>query len=466
VSEPGENAQVMGLGAAGSGKHGNGELAEAMVATITQPLLVLNHALYVELANPAFLEQFEVSPEQTVGHQLYELGNGQWDMPELRRLLEEVLSRQQAVKNYRVEHTFEQIGRRIMLLNANPIVRGDALDRILLAISDVTEREQLLFDLEGRSEFAEKLIDSIREALVVLSWELRVRSANQSFYEIFQVESAETEGRLIYELGNGQWNIPALRELLEDILPQENELDDFEVEHRFEHIGRRIMLLNARRLDHEHLILLAIRDVTEERRAATQREALTGELQHRVKNILNSVRALASQSRQSSTTLDGFIEAFDARLRALARAQDLLVRGPLEKVRLADLVRLELEASGGREGSTFSIRGPAVRLSPRDAQAMAMTLHELATNALKYGALSIPSGRVAVAWRTDRRDDAWHLRLQWREHGVRIENRPPSKGFGSRTIEGGLPYILGGSSRLTFHLDGAECVIKFPLPEE
>jgi two-component sensor histidine kinase len=129
-------------------------------------------------------------------------------------------------------------------------------------------------------------------------------------------------------------------------------------------------------------------------------------------------------------------------------------------------VRLELEASGGCEGSTFSIRGPAVPLSPRDAQAMAMTIHELATNALKYGALSVPSGRVAVGWRTDRRQDDWHLWLQWREHGVRIENRAPSKGFGSRTIEEGLPYILGGSSRLTFHPDGAECVIEFPLPEE
>ena len=267
-------------------------------------------------------------------------------------------------------------------------------------------------------------------------------------------------------LGNGQWNIPRLRELLDDILPKENQFDDYEVEHEFEQVGRRIMLLNARRLDHEHLILLAIRDITEERRAETQREALTGELQHRVKNILNNVRALASQCRQSSSTLDGFIEAFDARLQALARAQDLLVRGPLEKVQLADLVRFELEASGGREGSTFTLRGPAVRLSPRDAQAIAMTIHELASNALKYGALSVGSGRLEVAWRTERRADDWHFRFRWREHGVPMGDPAPDKGFGSRTIEESLPYILGGSSRLTFHPDGAECVIEFPLPEE
>jgi two-component sensor histidine kinase/PAS domain-containing protein len=465
VSESNGSKQVA-ISQAGTEALENGALTAAMVATITQPLLVLDGALRVGLANPAFLEAFQVSPEETVGCPLYELGNGQWDIPALRRLLEEVLSRQQEVRSYRVEQEFQRIGRKVMLLNANRIVRDGVPDRILLAISDVTERERLLFDLEGRSEFAEKLIDSIREALVVMSWDLRVRSANHSFYETFQVDPAETGGHRIYELGNGQWNIPRLRELLEDILPKDNEFDDFEVEHEFEHIGRRIMLLNARRLDHEHLILLAIRDVTEERRAETQREALTGELQHRVKNILNNVRALASQSRQSSTSLNGFIEAFDARLRALARAQDLLVRGPLQKVRLVELVRLELEASGGREGATFTVRGPAVHLSPRDAQAMAMTIHELATNALKYGGLSVPAGRVEVAWRTDRRDDDWHLRLQWRERGVGIENSTPTRGFGARTIEENLPYILGGSSRLTFHPDGAECVIEFPLPED
>jgi two-component sensor histidine kinase/PAS domain-containing protein len=466
MSESGTHEPAAVPEAMASGLVGNGELAAAIVATITQPLLVLDGALRIELANRAFLERFEVSPEETVGRQLYDLGNGQWDVPELRHLLEEVLSRRQAVKDYRIEHEFERIGRKIMLLNANPIVRGDVVERTLLAITDITERERLLFDLEGRREFAEKLIDSVREGLVVLGWDLRVRSANQSFYRAFGVDPAETEGRLIYDLGNGQWNIPRLRALLEDILPLETQLDDFEVEHRFEGIGQRTMLLNARQLDHEHLILLAIRDVTEERRAEAQQDALMGELQHRIKNILNNVRALSVQTRQSSPTLEAFALAFDARLQALARTQDLLVRSPLEKVGLADLVRFELDASGGREGSNFALEGPEVRLSPRDAQAMAMTIHELTTNALKYGALSVESGRIEVAWRTEQRDGTSHLWLCWRERGLRVRDSAPSKGFGSRVIEDSLPYILGGTSRLTFHPDGVECLIEFPLPEE
>ena len=466
MSESGASDQTVAAAVVTPAVAGNGVLAAGIVATITQPLLVLDGAGRIELANPAFLEQFQVSSEETVGRQLFELGNGQWNIPELRRLLEEILSRQGAVKNYRVEHEFERIGRKIMLVNANRIVRGGALDRTLLAITDITEREQLLWELEGRREFAEKLIDSVREGLVVLGWDLRVRSANESFYRGFGVEPAETEGRLIYELGNGQWNIPRLRTLLEDILPRETRFDDFEVEHEFERIGQRIMLVNACRLDHQNLILLAIRDVTEERRAKAQQEALMGELQHRIKNILNNVRALSAQTRQNSPTLDAFAEAFDARLQALARTQDLLVRGPLEKVVLADLVRFELDAAGGREGSNVTLEGPVVRLSPRDAQAMAMTIHELTTNALKYGALSLESGRVGVAWRTEQRDGQAHLWLRWREHGLQVEDQAPIKGFGSRVIEDSLPYILGGTSKLTFHADGAECVIEFPLPAE
>jgi PAS domain S-box-containing protein len=466
VSNSSESEQAAMLGSLASAESGRAGFSAAIVTTMTQPLLVLDDRLRIVLVNPAFLDRFRMTLEETVGRQLYELGSGCWNIPELRRLLEEVLSRERAVTDYRVELEWERIGRKIMLVNGNRIVQDGAPDRILLAIEDITERERLRFDLEGRREFAEKLIDSIREGLVVLTWDLHVRTANHSFYQTFAVDPGETEGRLIYELGNGQWDIPRLRRLLQDILPRENEFDDVEVEHEFEHIGPRIMLLNGRRLDHEQLILLAIRDLTEERRAQSQREALTSELQHRVKNILNNVRALASQTQQRSSTLEAFAEAFDARLQALARAQDLLVRGPLKRIALAELVRFELEASGAREGSTFSLRGPAVRLPPRDAQAVAMTIHELTTNALKHGALSVASGRVEVVWGIEQQDDGCQFWFRWREHGVEVTSLAPDKGFGSRQIEQSLPYMLGGSSHLKFHPDGAECVLELPLPEE
>src|SRR3954451_13899366 len=123
-------------------------------------------------------------------------------------------------------------------------------------------------------EFAQCIVDAVREPLVILDDQLRVRSANRSFYQAFAVEPAETEGRLIYELGNGQWNIPRLRTLLEEILPKDRSFCDLEVEHVFEAIGRKRMLRTGRKIaregNHAELILLAIEDITELWRAEVE----------------------------------------------------------------------------------------------------------------------------------------------------------------------------------------------------
>jgi PAS domain S-box-containing protein len=116
-------------------------------------------------------------------------------------------------------------------------------------------------------DFFENFMASIREPLIMLDPDLKVVKANPSFYRSFNVQPNETEGILIYHLGNRQWDIPRLRELLEELLPRNTAFHDFEVEHTFENIGRKIMHLNARRIDNEkkqtRLILLAIEDVTE-----------------------------------------------------------------------------------------------------------------------------------------------------------------------------------------------------------
>ncbi|MBL27331.1 MAG: sensor histidine protein kinase [Rhodospirillaceae bacterium] len=445
---------------------GEPDLAEAMLETTSQPFLVLDHELRVEKVNRAFLHQFRVAERDTRGHTIHELGNGQWDIPELNRLLHQVQADGGAVCDYRVEHEFEQIGKRVMLVNANHLSRPAGPDNLLLAFNDVTERERIQFELEGRTEFAEKLIDSVREALIVMDWDLRVQSANQSFYESFGVEQAETEGRLIYELGNGQWDIPELRRLLEEVLPNGDAFDDYLVEHEFPTIGRRAMLLNGRRLDHLNLILLAIRDVTEEQNAAARQQAMMGELRHRVKNILNNVRALAVQTWRSSDDPESFIQAFQSRIGALSRAQDLVVASPTEAVSIRDIVRSELVAVGAEEGRHYSIDGPDVRLTPRNAQAFAMTIHELTTNAAKYGALSVDGGRIDMTWKMDRRDGEDRLCFRWRESGVQIAEREPKRGFGSKVIEESLPHMLGGSARLKFHRDGAECLVEYPIPPD
>ncbi len=129
------------------------------------------------------------------------------------------------------------------------------------------ERTPLVEDIQN---YAQNIVDTVREPLLILDATLRVRSANRAFYQTFHVSAAETEGQLIYELGNGQWDIPDLRTLLEDIVPTSSVFDDFELEHTFPAIGRRVMLLNARKLQaghHGELLVLAMEDVTERRRS-------------------------------------------------------------------------------------------------------------------------------------------------------------------------------------------------------
>src|SRR3989440_6185850 len=128
-------------------------------------------------------------------------------------------------------------------------------------------REPMIDDIQ---DYALNIVDTVREPLLILDTTLRVRSANRAFYQTFQVSPEETVDRLIYELGNGQWDIPALRTLLEDIVPKSSVFNDFELEHAFPVIGRRVMLLNARKLEaghHGELLVLAMADVTARKRA-------------------------------------------------------------------------------------------------------------------------------------------------------------------------------------------------------
>ncbi len=150
--------------------------------------------------------------------------------------------------------------------------RGEIAGSVLV-FRDITERRRQEKLIKDAMDYAHNILETQREPFLVLSRDLRVVSANRSFCDAFQVEKNETEGRFVYDLGNEQWNIPALRELLEKILPKDQAFDGFEVKHHFEHIGLKSMLLNARRIrkpgNHSELILLAIEDITA-RRAAEQ----------------------------------------------------------------------------------------------------------------------------------------------------------------------------------------------------
>ncbi len=287
--------------------------AQDIVDTVREPLLMLDTTLRVRSANRAFYQTFRVTAAETEDQLIYELGNGQWDIPDLRTLLEDIIPKSSVFDDFELEHTFPEIGRRVMLLNARQLRAGSHGELLVLAMEDVTERRRAEADLDAIDAYAQDIVDTVREPLLILDPSLRVRSANRAFYQTFEVDTEETENRLIYELGNGQWDIPALRTLLEDIIPKSSVFNDFELEHTFPRIGRRVMLLNARQLragSHDELLVLAMEDVTERRRAEADLEAIETYAQDIVATVREPLLILDASLRVRSANR-AFYQTFE-----------------------------------------------------------------------------------------------------------------------------------------------------------
>jgi len=205
------------------------------------------------------------------------------------------------------------------------------------------------------------------------------------------------------------------------------------------------------------------RDITERKQAEMLQRLLVQELNHRVKNTLATIQAIANQSMRRARTPAEFVAGFSGRVQALARTHELLTHTRLQGAEIMDLVRDQV-LLGGTDDSRVEIAGPALMLDAQTAMNLALVVHELATNARKYGALSGPAGRLSVTWET-RSNGERHLVLEWRESAGRKISVPRERGFGSTLIEQTLK-AHGGSASIRYGAEGMSGTFTLPVPEQ
>jgi two-component sensor histidine kinase len=201
-------------------------------------------------------------------------------------------------------------------------------------------------------------------------------------------------------------------------------------------------------------------DVTDRVLGDRQQKLLLDELNHRVKNTLSTVQAIASQTLRTNADPADFRIAFEARLMALSATHNLLTATNWVSADLREVAQLEFRPYGPER---YRLEGPSVALSPAQALALGLLFHELATNAAKYGALAHGDGEVEVVWRVRPQDDAAELEMDWKEHDGPPVIRPTRRGFGSRLIERSLQGQLGGEATLSYAPEGVCCHIRLPL---
>ncbi|ACL58661.1 CheR family methyltransferase [Methylobacterium nodulans] len=313
-------------------------------------------------------------------------------------------------------------------------------------------------------------LESTQIATVFLDNELRVTNATPAVAEVFHLVDSDI-GRPITHIKPRI----AYDELQDDVRRVLRTLSTVEREIANPATGARYMVrvLPYRSVDNFIAgVVVTFVDITARQRAEEalresegQAKLLLAELQHRVRNTLAVLRSIVRRTAATSDTVEVFAAHLEGRIDAFARVQAAVTRDPAAGIDLEQLVSHELLAHVAHEGDQVrSIAGPSLRLRPKAAETLALAIHELATNAVKHGALSAPNGRIAVAWRINEgATPEPMLVLDWSETGVALSGEPPAhRGFGTELIERMLAYELGGNAALTFRPEGLHCRIAVP----
>jgi chemotaxis protein methyltransferase CheR len=328
--------------------------------------------------------------------------------------------------------------------------------------------------LEEANLLAQAIVNTIPEPFLVLDAELRVVEASRSFYEIFKVDPAQTQGCLLYALGHGQWDIPALRVLLETILPERVAMDGFEVDHDFPAIGHRIMLLNARKVLYDEsdtmAILLAFRDVTERRAIEQEKEALLKrsedlrrqnevllqEMKHRVANSLQIIASILMLKARAVSSDETRFHLQDAHQRVMSVAtvqQHLDMTDGIDQIEVGNYLEklcagLGTSMIGDDQPVAIVVTSDTGMIPSSKAVSLGLIVTELVINALKY---AFPDHRneaaIDVSYAIDK--DDWRLVVSDNGVGKDTDEQPKTAGGLGTTIVAALADQLDAQVTMT-----------------
>jgi two-component sensor histidine kinase len=309
-------------------------------------------------------------------------------------------------------------------------------------------------EIEDKATLAQAIVDTVREPLLVLDQDLRVVAASRSFLTSFDVSSEVTLGRLVYELGEGEWNIPALRHLLERIVPEHNVMEDFEVEHVFPRIGHRTLLLTARKVFYEGnshtTLLLCFYDISGRRASEraleallVQKDLLLAEMSHRVANSLQIIASILLLKAKTVRSEESRLHLEDAHRRVLSVAsvqQHLQAYGLGHEISIASYLGTLCETlsasmiSGNRPVALRVVSGEG-HASSSTAVSLGLIVTELVMNALKHAfSEDTKTAEIVVGYETDKAD--WKLTVSDNGRGLPKRRRSQTKiGLGTHLVE-------------------------------
>jgi PAS domain S-box-containing protein len=321
-------------------------------------------------------------------------------------------------------------------------------------------------DLEGQARLA-AIVSSSPDAMISYSTSGRIRSWNRGAEALFGYSEAEAlaaDYRLLIPQGAGEGHGASFDRALAGEAVQFDTV-------RVAKDGRQIAvaITASRMLARDGSVLgvaAVMRDVSERKRAETYQRLLVNELNHRVKNTLAIVQAIAHQSFSGGRDVEEAKAAFEGRLTALSAAHDVLTRESWESASMLRIVEDALAPYRGEAGR-FRIEGEDLRLPPKTAVSLALAIHELATNAVKYGALSVDGGFVEIRWRVEPTagERGGRMHFEWREQSGPPVAVPSRRGFGTRLIERSLAAEFEGEVAIDFRPEGVVCTVDAPLPD-